>query len=195
MLVITGSGRAGTSMIALWLKKLERLPYDSEFIPQFSAGYEPVDVSRLNSAIWLGNDPPFQSIPAQEQAIKGFNYSIIKDSKFFYGNVLNTWLSVRKDLKFLICLRKFSEVYKSRLNIRQLNQARKPDELEKDLGKFISQLVFNNIPFEFVYFPAFLDNYEEVYNKLHKLEPSLNIHYKNGEKIWNECVDKNIIHL
>ena len=169
MLVITGTGRSGTSIVAAWLKKCGVIKYDCEWIPQFNSGFDTPDVARVNSAIWLGNDLPLQSIPAQTTAIKAFEYDIIKDPKFFYGNVLNTWLSVRQDMKFLICLRKFSEVEKSRLNLSQLAMARKPQELENDLGKFMNQLIFNNIPFEFIVFPKFTDQYEDVYNKIIKL--------------------------
>lgn len=192
MLIITGTGRSGTSMVAKWLDGCGLLPYKGEWVPQFNSGYEPADVSRVNSAIWLGNDPAMQSIPAQEAAIKSFDYPIIKDPKFFYGHVLNTWLSVRTDLKFLICLRKFPAVYKSRVDARQLNMLRKPEDLQSDLGKFISQLVFNKIPFEIVCFPDFLDNYSDVYDKILKLEPSLDLKKSKGEDIWKKTVDKSI---
>jgi hypothetical protein len=195
MLVITGTGRSGTSIIAAWLKKCGVLDYESEWIPQFNSGYDTPDVSRLNSAIWLGNDPQLQSIPAQTTAIKGFKYDIVKDPKFFYGNVLNTWLSVRNDMTFLICLRKFNAVHKSRLNLSQLNMARKPEELENDLGRFISQLVFNEIPFEFVTFPEFTESYDEVYAKVKKLHPEIDINIDTGRKIWDELIDKSKLHL
>jgi hypothetical protein len=195
MLVITGTGRSGTSVVAAWLKKCGVLNYESEWIPQFNSGYDTPDISRLNSAIWLGNDPQLQSIPAQTTAIKAFEYDIVKDPKFFYGNVLNTWLSVRNDMKFLICLRKFNAVHKSRLSLSQLNMARKPEELEKDLGSFISQLVFNQIPFEFVTFPEFTENYDEVYEKIKKLHPEIDINIDTGRKIWNELINKSKLHL
>ena len=197
MLIITGTGRSVTSIIAAWLKKCGVIDYESEWIPQFNSGYDTPDVSRLNSAIWLGNDPALQSIPAQTVAIKGFEYDIVKDSKFFYGNVLNTWLSIRKDLTFLICLRKFSEVQKSRMNISQLSMVRKPEELENDLGKFVSQLVFNDIPFEFIKFPDFSSEYDLVYSKLEKLHPDIvqKISVETGRKIWNDIIDETKLHF
>jgi len=195
MLIVTGTGRSGTSLIALWLQKCGVLEYEANWIEQWNAGLEPTDVSRVNGAIWIGNDPAYQSIPAQTEAIKAFEYKIIKDPKFFYGNVLNTWLSVRKDMKFLICLRKFSAVYKSRLSAKQLAMARKPEELENDLGRFVSQLVFNQIPFEFVCFPEFLDEYDTIYKKLKSLQPDLDINYHTGKKIWNSLVDKSNVHF
>jgi hypothetical protein len=191
MLVITGTGRAGASVIAEVFNKMNMLPYEGKWVQQFNSGLEPPDVSRVNSAIWLGNDMEMQSIPAQEAAIRGFDYSIIKDNKFFYGNVLNTWLSVRKDLKFLVCVRKFSQVQKSRIDARQLNMVRTPQELEGDLGRFVSQLIFNEIPFEFVYFPRFIEQKDDVREKILRLEPSMKLNKLAFNNAWKKTADIN----
>jgi hypothetical protein len=195
MLVITGTGRSGTTAIALWLKEMNLLPYEGEYIEQFHSGLEPIDVSRVNSAIWLGNDAPMQSLPAQEAAIRDFNYPIVKDAMFFYGNVLDTWLSVRKDMKFLISIRKFSLVEKSRMNVKQMNQVRSPKELEADFGRFLSLIIFNKLPYEIICFPDFLDNYKEVHKKIKALDPSLKINYKKGEVAWNKVIKKSKVHF
>ena len=193
MLVITGSGRSGTTIIAQWLEELNLLPYDGEYIEQFYSGLEPRDVKRVNSAIWIGNDAPMQSFPAQQAAIIGFDYSIIKDSMFFHGNVLDTWVSVRTDLKFLICIRKFSQIEKSRRRVNQMNKVRTPKELEGDFGKFLSGVIFNKIPFEIISFPDFVDSYEEVYNKVKALEPNLKINKRKGEIAWDKVVNKSLL--
>ena len=83
MLVITGTGRSGGSAIAEWLYESKVLPYESERIPQFYSGFEPKDIARLNSAIWLGNDAPLQSLKVQGEMIKDCNYKIIKENSFF----------------------------------------------------------------------------------------------------------------
>jgi len=194
MLVITGTGRSGTTALALWLKELNLLPYEGEYIEQFFSGLEPREVKRVNSAIWLGNDAPMQSIPAQESAILDVDYSVIKDPMFFYGNVLDTWISVRKDLKFLIAIRKFSIVEKSRLNVGQINQARNAQELQSDFGKFLSTIIFNKLPYEIICFPDFLDSYKEVHTKIMALDPTLNIDFKKGEKAWKTVIKKHLVH-
>lgn len=195
MLVITGTGRSGTTALAQWLQELNLLPYEGEYVAQFYSGLEPRDVKRVNSAIWLGNDAPMQSIPAQAAAIRDFDYPIVKDPMFFYGNVLDTWLSVRKDLKFLVSIRKFANVEKSRRSVGQINQARNPQELQSDFGKFLSTVVFNKLPYEIICFPDFLDSYEEVHEKIMKLEPSLKINYAKGETAWKKVVQKNLVHF
>ena len=196
MVIVTGTGRSGTSLIAKWLDEIGLLEYKSNWIPQFNAGLEPTDVSRVNGAIWIGNDPEYQQVSVQKQKILEFDYQIIKDPKFFYGNVLDTWLSVRNDLKFLICLRKFTNVYKSRMKASQLAMARKPEQLEHDLGRFISQLVFNDLKFEIIKFPDFIDNfYEEVWTKTLNLYPQLSdIPYDVALETWQNVADKKMVH-
>jgi hypothetical protein len=193
MLIITGTGRSGNTVIALWLRELGLLPYDGEIIPKFSAGLEPKDVRRVNSAIWLGNDAPLQSIPAQENAIKEFKYSVVKDSMFFYGNVLNTWLSVRNDLKFLVTIRNFTHVHKSLVQNKQLNRVRTPEEIQSECGKFFSQIILNKLPYETICFPDFVEDYDDVHEKIMTLEPSLNIDYKKGKEVWEEVIQKNLL--
>lgn len=195
MLVITGAGRSGTTLIAQWLDELKLLPYKGEYIPQFYSGLSPIDVKRVNSAIWIGNDAPMQSIPAQEAAIREFDYSIVKDSMFFHGNVLDTWLSVRKDLKFFICIRNFSRIEKSRRDINQINKIRNTQELESDFGKFLSNIIFNKLPYEIVEFPDFTDSYDEVYDKITRLEPDLKINRAIGKKAWEKVVKKELTNL
>ena len=197
MIIITGTGRSGTTALAQWLDELELLPYKGEYIPQHFSGLEPADVSRVNSAIWLGNDAPMQSIPAQEAAIKSFEYDIIKDDSFFYGNVLDTWLSVRKDMKFLITIRNFHKVEKSRRAAGQLNKIRTPEQLNSDFGKFLSRIILNDLPYEIISFPNFLDEYEQVYQVFRKIAPEIikETDFEKGREAWNKVIDKSKVHF
>ena len=194
MLVITGTGRSGTTALAQWLKELNLLPYEGEYIKQHYSGLEPFDVSRVNSAIWIGNDAPMQSIPAQEAAIRAVDYSIIKDDKFFYSNVLDTWLSVRQDLKFLITIRNFTKVEKSRRAVGQLNKVRTPEQLNSDFGKFLHRVILNKLPYQIICFPDFLDSYEEVHEKFKLLAPEIEINFEEGKLAWDKVINKNLVH-
>jgi hypothetical protein len=136
-----------------------------------------------------------QSLPAQEAAIREFNYSVVKDPMFFYGNVLTTWLSVRKDMRFLISIRNFSLVEKSRISVKQINQRRNPQELQADFGKFLSTIIFNKLPYEIICFPDFLDSYEDVHEKIMKLDPTLEIGFEEGRVAWEKVVKKNLVHF
>lgn len=196
MLIITGTGRSGTSVIAAWLKELGLMENLTEWIPQTSSGYDTRDVSRVNKAIVLGNDAAMQSIPAQTEAIRGFKHEIIKDPIFFYGNALNTWLDVRKDFKVLICLRKFQHVHKSRMRVQQHNLAFTPEELRIELGRFVSELIFNEIPYEVITFPSLLDSYDDVYERIKVLYPAIEekVSIEDGRKAWEQIVKKNLVH-
>ncbi len=202
MLIITGTGRSGSSAIAEWLSKSKILPYESERIPQFYSGFEPKDVSRLNSAIWLGNDAPLQSLDVQGKMIKEFDYQIIKENSFFYGNGLDTWLSNRTDLKFLICLRNFSQVEKSRRKVNQLNKIKTTEELKLCFGSFLSHLIFKNIEYKIIQFPNFIDEHDLVYKSINELNSDylidkfgMKISMSKSKKIWNETMDKSLINF
>ena len=193
MLVITGTGRAGSTVIALWLKEMNLLKYEGvEIFERFKSGLEPKDVKRVNSAIWIGNDMAMQSIAAQQSAIENIEHEVVKDNMFFYGNVLDTWLSVRKALKFLITVRNLNQVEKSRRNVGQLNMIRTVQELQSDFGKFMSQVVLNELPYRTICFPNFLQDYDSVYNAINELEPSLKINYKKGKSAWDKIVNENL---
>lgn len=193
MLVITGTGRSGTTIIAKWLNELGLLPYKGEMQEQFNSGFHTKEVRRVNSAIWIGNDSPLQSIPAQKEAIRKINYPIITDSMFFYGNVLSRWLDVREDMNFLILLRRFPQVEKSRRSVGQMNRVRTAKELQSDLGRFISGLVFNDLPFEILPFPELADRYEEVREAIMSLEPNIDIPFEKGKKAWDKVIEKNLL--
>ena len=195
MLVITGTGRSGTSLVAKFLKKCGVLDYEAEWVEQFNSGLDHPEASRINKAIWQGNDPYYYSVEAQTQSIKTIPNKIIKETNFFNGHVLDTWLGARNDLKFLICLRKFTAVQKSRKYYQQLLQLKSPEALENEFGRFLSKLVFKKIPYEIVCFPNIIEDYDTVYKKLKSLEPNIDINWATGKKYWEEIADKTMVHF
>lgn len=79
--------------------------------------------------------------------------------------------------------------------MKQLVLARKPELMEAEFGKFLSRVVCEDIPFEIVCFPNYINDYDSVYKKIKRLEPSLDISHATGKKIWESIVDKGKIHL
>jgi len=197
MLVITGTGRSGTSAITKWLNELGLIEYQSNWINKFNAGLEPSDVSKVNGSIWIGNDPDFNSIKEQKKAIKKINYPVIKDPKFFYGEVLSTWLEVRDDLQFLVCIRNFSSVYKSRQRVSQLAQAKNPTELRQAYGNFMYNMNMNHTPNETIVFPDFLNSFDEVWGKINRLSPELlkGINEEYARSVWDGIMDKSQVNF
>jgi len=195
MLIITGTGRSGTSLIALWLKECGLLNYDSEWVDQFDAGLDNPESSRINKAIWQGSDPYYYSAEAKTKGISLIDYPIIKDTNFFSKHVLQTWLPVRKDMKFLICLRKFGSVNKSWSRTKQLIRLRTPEQHESDFGKFISTCIFNNVEFEIICFPELIDNYKNVYTAVKNLVPDLELDFEQAKIAWEKVCEKNKVHF
>lgn len=195
MLVITGTGRSGTSFLAKWFQEIGLLQYDANWISSLSAGLEAPQISRVNGAIWVGNDPQYEREEAQKRVIQTANYPVIKDPKFFYGGVLDTWLKYRNDLKFIVLVRDFEAVFKSRLAKGMETQAFHPDAMENIYAHFRYRLDESSTPYEILVFPEFLDEYNKAYSRITKLCPELKIDKDKGRKAWDALVDPSLVHF
>ena len=115
MLIVTGTGRSGTSFVAKWLYHCGKIDYEPNWIDNYNAGFEPQSVSRVNGAIFIGNDKELSLPEHILEFIEKIDLKLVKDPLFFYPNVINYWAKVKKDIKILVCLRNFEDVYKSRV--------------------------------------------------------------------------------
>jgi len=204
MLVVTGFGRCGTSLIAKWLQACCLLPYEATWFDQINAGLEPLDVCEINNKIiglnfngaeYVCSEPAPAGALAEQ--IKAISYPVFKCPRFMYGNVLQEWLSVRKDLSFVIMLRNFDAIHNSRVKMRETLGGtgdnmfiKTPDEMRLLLGNAVQLLVANRIYFKFLYFPDFIDNYTLVEDRFHQYLPLP----KNAKELWLQTADKSKIH-
>lgn len=191
MIVITGFGRTGTSFFASWLRELGLIEYPHGYTPEVNAGIEPLDIAELNNKL-------VRKEPVAVEEIKKFSYPVIKDPRFLYEDVLDAWLSVRKDLRFLVLHRDLSDIRASRKAFQDTLKG-SPDsyllteeQLATQLGKFMHLCIKNNLQVEYLYYPDFLDNYREAYEKLGNL--GLYVSFDQGRDAWNMLVDKSKIH-
>lgn len=194
MIIITGLGRTGTTFFALWLREMGFIKYDHGYTPAVNAGVEPIDVSQLNNQIMKG-EVTFEEVEAQ---IKGFDYSVIKDPRFLYKNVLDYWVRARKDLKFLLLHRNVRDVRNSRLCfdkvLREKNSAYilSEEQMHAAVGRFVGECAKNNFFLESIYYPNFLDQYDLVWDKCRHL--GLGVEYHLGKEVWEGLMDKSKIH-
>ncbi len=194
MLLITGTGRSGTSFVAKWFYDMGKIDYDYIWLNEYSAGLEPSDVTRINGAIFIGNDKKYQTEKEISDAIKKINYRVIKDPLFFYPNVLEYWAKRKKNLSILICLRNFEDVYKSR-KLKKMNNTHSPKILTKYNKEFRHTISKYEIKHQSILFPYFLDNYDEFYTKINLLDSTLDLDYKKGKEKFNLLVNKDLINF
>ena len=136
MLIITGSGRSGTTVVSRFCHNMGYL-VGGKMDNTVNAGMEEPFVTEINRAILRqGFENKHRSL------IRDCSRKIIKDPLFCQGNVLDTWLSIRKDIKLIICLRDMNSVKKSvESSPHKFNKLFKP---ETDVSKMFNLILFGS---------------------------------------------------
>ena len=196
VLIITGTGRCGTSALAGFLKKAspneshkEKLGWNNKIL----GGYENDEVVNINRDIM--ND-----INVSDEKIKQVDYKWAKDPRFTFDNVLNTWLNVRKDLKFLLVFRNINNTMKGFRRhpyhfkrIATFTDKELKCEIEKRLSNFFSAMIEYNVEYKCLHFPEYINNYDGAIRILNDFG-QLNIDEEKGRKVWQDHMDINKVH-
>ena len=98
MLIITGVGRCGTSALAGLFHRLG-YPIGGGWDNKIQGGYEHEDLVEVNDKILSGSN-------VSDEEILSINVEFAKDPRFSQKRVLERWLTVRQDLKFIVCYRR-----------------------------------------------------------------------------------------
>lgn len=116
---------------------------------------------------------------------------VFKDPRLtWHPDLIRAWWSVRQDFKLIICHRKPEDVYKSRKELPpQYDDPKRRELIEYkiDFEEFFTTVLELGIPYRTLYFPNFLFNFGEVFGLLHDFD--LPHYFPEGLKIWNEIVD------
>lgn len=189
MLIITGLGRTGTSLIAAFCIAMG---YDvgGRWFEERNAGFEDRELIDINTSL-SKKDANFDNN-------RIFNYykKVVKDPRFFlYSNedIISKWSALRKDLKFVVTTRSFDNIAASR-NALGHDQFSSESELKLRFSDAISQLLSNKIPFTFLEFPDFIDDFEVVYDALCHFG-DLEMNYSQAKEEWLKLVDKSKVHF
>ncbi len=191
MLVITGMGRSGTSVLAALCKGL-RFDPGGGYVEGINAGLEDPEVVAVNEAI-LGLNPGREHIKDEAVGrIAAVRRHVIKDPRFILtrGAALGVWWQHRKDLRVLLAIRDAAEVVRSR-------QAHPhwfgpiPDAetqvLEQDIGGTIGLMTELGIPFRCLHFPDFLNQPGHVFEALRF--GGLAFSDRQARKVWARMID------
>jgi hypothetical protein len=191
MLVITGMGRSGTSVLAALCKGL-RFDPGGDYTEGINAGLEDPAVVAVNEAL-LGPDSDNEGVrDGAFERIRAFRRGVIKDPRFILAGAtaLRLWWQQRQDLRVLLAVREPGEVVRSR-------QAHPhwfgpiPDAeaqvLEHDIGATIGLMTARGIPFRCLHFPDFLEQPEQVFEALRF--GGLCFSDRAARKVWARQVD------
>jgi len=170
MLVITGMGRSGTSVLAALCQRLGFDPGGAH-VEGINAGLEDPDVVAVNAEILGLAAGTGAGGGRTSRRIGSFRRGVIKDPRFILdgGAALRVWWQQRQDLRVLLTVRDPEEVVRSR-------QAHPhwfgpiadevAQELREDVAGTVGLMTSLGIPFRCLRFPEFLAQPEQVFDGL-----------------------------
>lgn len=212
MIYVTGLGRCGTSFLMKYLREMGfGLGNAISWNPQMRAGLELSSAFSINRELYIHYihagkpielDYPYrqkywdctyrEAIQRVDKDPRQGKVDVIKDPRLtWHPDMLRAWWESRQDLKLIICHRKIEDVYKSRKSLKPHEDDPKRKELheyKEDFADFITAVLELKIPHEFLFFPDFLYEFENVWRVLNRFDLKTGNFHK-AKEIWDSLVD------
>lgn len=200
MLIITGTGRCGTSCVAKLIGGLGLDP-GGTWDAKINAGYEIGEVSRLNDqiALELQNEAVAVVAARHRVAIESVRRLALKDPRFVARpGVLDVWLEVRNDLEFLVLYRNphatavssAQTFHKDGTTMALAETARK---IEENLRRAIGILAEQAVPFYVANYPTIVVD-REYCRKVVCVGPLRGTDPLSFNRAWRDTVRQELIH-
>jgi hypothetical protein len=211
MVIITGLGRCGTSILTKYLQEvgiglgknvswhkearagLELSPAYSItdwMYDQFIKKGNPINIhDPIPGDYWQGSyAEAMYNVDKDERQGK---VEVFKDPRItWHRDLIRAWYLARRDIKLIICHRKPEDVYASRKALPPKYDDPKRRELIEykiDFEEFFTTVLEIGIPYRTLYFPNFLFNYTEVFKVLEDV--GLSHDSREGKKVWDRIID------
>jgi hypothetical protein len=212
MVIITGLGRCGTSILTKYYSLIgvsvgknvnwhDIARAGMELSPAYSITHDIYHLFiKLGKSIDLNHEAlgDYWSPLTYKEAIlkvdkddRQGNVELFKDPRLtWHPDIIRAWWSVRQDIKLIICHRKPEDVYKSRESLPiQYGDPKRRELIEYkiDFEEFFTTVLELGIPYKTLYFPNFLFNYEEVINIADHFK--LTINHNGSRQIWDDLIE------
>lgn len=199
MIIITGPGRSGTSVLAQFCLQMGYHPGGSWY-DCVDAGLEHPRVAAINDALYheaTKTGKVEQTLAQYREEMRSLDLAVVKDPRFtFHPAILRAWRSVRTDLKVLMTYRTPEHSLASRKrharNLLHKDKAH-PDILRRDFANVIETMLDQEIAFAMLLFPNFLNQYQKVYEAFRAL--GMEFDYAEGQAAWNSLVNMEKVHF
>jgi hypothetical protein len=199
MLVITGPGRSGTSMLGQFCCRLGFNP-GGEWCDAIDAGMEHPRVAAINAALYREarrTGGVSEALAKYRYEMSSLDLAVVKDPRFtFHPAILRAWISVRPDITVLLTYRNPEQSIASRKRHKKflfIKHKVKPESLKCDMADALEVMLECGVPFEILLFPTFLNQYEKVYAALTGL--GLTFDRETGCAHWDSLVDESRVHF
>lgn len=195
MVVITGTGRCGTSVLMEFCSRAKLNVGDMVWHKQLDAGNENRYVSRINNifrrAYLAGKKPNKKEV---YQYIKDLKFDVVKDPQFLvYPDIIKHWSFARNDLYIIWLRRDPNSVVESLKRHPDMNSPvfrNHVDLIEQHEALFEKKLNQYNISYSEFIFPDFIDDYDGMMKAFRKGGIRL-----NKRSVWSDLMDKDKIHV
>jgi len=199
MLIITGPGRSGTSVLALFCKNMGYDP-GGEWYDAVDAGLENERVVKINDALRRDareTGGVEQSLRMHAEEMRNLRVAVVKDPRFtLHPAVLCAWRSVRDDISVLITYRTPEDCVAShqrRADYVMERRGKQADDIRRQMADSIENLLRLEIPFEMLLFPDFLGQFNRVCSHLRSL--GLDLDPERAHRVWSDVVDRDKVHI
>lgn len=193
-LIITGFARSGTSLLT---KFLHDLGYDTggDWSEELNAGYEDEQTQKIVTTF---QNNPFSEdlILFLEKEIERVDKIVVKHPRFLMNpELIRIWAYIYPETSVLVTYREPYHALESKKSQGNLGYYTNfsPSEMDKKFHDFIDILINLKVKHHILYFPNFIENYNEVYHSIHSLGIFFN--KEKGYQIWNDIVDLNKVHF
>lgn len=212
MIIITGLGRCGTSVLTKYLGEVghgvgvnvnwhKEARAGMELSPAYSITHDlyhlflkenkPIDLDTKALGDYWSPLTYREAILKVDKDERQGKVEVFKDPRLtWHPELIKAWWSVRQDIKLIICHRNIENIYKSRksLPIQYDDPKRRElDEYKIDFADFYTTVLELGIVHRVLFFPNFLYEFGYVWNILMSI--GLQHPFEKGKKIWDEIID------
>jgi len=193
-LIITGFARSGTSLLTQFLN-LCGYATGGSWSPEINAGFEDEQTQKIVTT-FQNNPLSEELILFLEKEIEKVDKMIVKHPRFLMNpEILRIWTNIFPDTRILVTYREPIHALESKKRHGNLGYYTNfsPSEMDVKFKTFLNILIDLKIKFHTLYFPNFLENYDEIYHAISSL--GIHIDKDRGRNIWNNLVDFGKVHF
>lgn len=218
MVIITGLGRCGTSILIKYLKEVgiligkqvywhdevragyELAPFYSlvhDLYHRFCKVDKPIDLDvECLGDYWKGRTyrQAFREFDRDERQGK---IQVVKDPRItWHPDIIQAIYEARgKNFNLIICHRRIEDIMGSRKSLPEQYDDPKPRkyliDYQIDFAEFYTRVLELEINYTVMFFPNFLKKFNTMYRKL--IEIGLSHDFNIGYKVWGNLIDKELL--